>query len=128
MTNTKRLGRYHRLSTDDDSKSDNNNHDNPISQSYLNDLTSLYEEKNWKRLLDLDKLLFGNNSTSLQKLLAKANQTTERATKFINKIKLRQIACANRDISIPKNATIRKEYVKCGPYYYAYWKDSESKS
>jgi hypothetical protein len=35
--------------------------------------------------------------------------------------------------SIPENATIRKEYVKCGkemcelkhgPYYYAYWKRS----
>jgi hypothetical protein len=38
--------------------------------------------------------------------------------------------------SIPENATIRKEYIKCGkemcelkhgPYYYAYWKDPESK-
>jgi hypothetical protein len=37
--------------------------------------------------------------------------------------------------STPENATIRMEYVKCekemceqkhGPYYYAYWKDSES--
>lgn len=38
---------------------------------------------------------------------------------------------------IPENATIRKEYVKCGktpcyhgkhgPYYYAYWKDPETK-
>jgi hypothetical protein len=43
-------------------------------------------------------------------------------------------ACANRAKSIPKNATIRKEYVNCkkpkcyhgrthGPYYYAYWKE-----
>ena len=38
--------------------------------------------------------------------------------------------------SIPENATIRKEYIKCGkencqhkhgPYYYAYWKDPETK-
>jgi hypothetical protein len=38
--------------------------------------------------------------------------------------------------TIPENATIRKEYIKCGkqiceqkhgPYYYAYWKDTESK-
>jgi hypothetical protein len=39
--------------------------------------------------------------------------------------------------SIPENSTIRKEYVKCGktpcyhekhgPYYYAYWKDPETK-
>lgn len=75
--------------------------------------------------------------TSLQKLLAKANKTTERPNKFINKTKLRQVACANRAKSIPENATIRKEYIKCGkqmcelrhgPYYYAYWKDPESKN
>lgn len=38
--------------------------------------------------------------------------------------------------SIPKNAIIRKEYVKCGkefclkcehdPYYYAYWRDKKN--
>ena len=47
-----------------------------------------------------------------------------------------QLACATRAKSIPESATIRKEYVKCGkqicqqehgPYYYAYWKDPESK-
>jgi hypothetical protein len=82
------------------------------------------------------KNLFFSIHTSLQKILADANKTTERATKFINKIKSRQLACANRAKSIPENATIRKEYVKCGkeicehkhgPYYYAYWKDPESR-
>ena len=89
-----------------------------------------------KPLVGSHKPLFGNKRTSLQKLLANANKTTERATKFINKIKSRQLACANRAKSIPENATIRKEYIKCskevcelkhGPYYYAYWKDPESK-
>jgi hypothetical protein len=56
--------------------------------------------------------------------------------KLFNKIKSRELACANRSKSIPENATIRKEYIKCGkqlceqkhgPYYYAYWKDPESK-
>jgi hypothetical protein len=84
----------------------------------------------------LGKPLFGNKCTSLQKVLANANKTTERATKFINKIKSRQLACVNRAKSIPENATIRKEYIKCGkeiceqkhgPYYYAYWKDPETK-
>ena len=79
----------------------------------------------------MDKPLLGNKHTSLQKGLANANKTIERATEFINKIKSRQIACANRAKSIPENATIRKEYIKCGkeiceqkhgPYYYAYWK------
>jgi hypothetical protein len=43
----------------------------------------------------------------------------------------------NRLKSISQNATIRSEYIKCGkdgclheihgPYYYAYWKDADSK-
>ena len=58
-------------------------------------------------------------------------------TKFLNKIKSRQLAFADRAKSIPENATIRKEYIKCGkqicelkhgPYYYAYWKDPETKN
>jgi hypothetical protein len=49
----------------------------------------------------------------------------------------RMATCWSKSRSIPENATIRKEYVKCkkpncrrkqhGPYYYAYWKDSETK-
>jgi hypothetical protein len=86
--------------------------------------------------LDWDKRLFGNKCTSLQKVLANANKAIEKSTKFINKIKSRQLACANRAKSIPENATIRKEYINCGmeicehkhgPYHYAYWKDPESK-
>jgi hypothetical protein len=127
LTNTKRLGRYHHTTND--------NNDNSTS-SYFNGLASLYKENCRKPLVDWNKPLFGNKSSSLQKLLTKANKTTERATKFLNKIKTRQLACANRIKSIPNNATIRKEYIKCGkqmcelkhgPYYYAYWKDPESK-
>jgi hypothetical protein len=80
--------------------------------------------------------LFGHRRTSLRKVLANAKKRIERSTNFINKIKSRQLACAIRAKSIPKNATIRKEYIKCGkltcvqqhgPYYYAYWKDPDSK-
>jgi hypothetical protein len=87
-------------------------------------------------LLGWDKPLFGSKRTSFQKVLANANKTIEKSTIFLNKIKSRQLACANRAKSIPENATIRKEYIKCGkqiceqkhgPYYYAYWKDPESK-
>jgi hypothetical protein len=71
-----------------------------------------------------------------KKLLANANKTIEKSTTFINKIKSREVACITRSKSIPENATIRKEYISCGkeichhkhgPYYYAYWKDPESK-
>ena len=129
MTIAKRLGRYHNLST-------NNNDDNFSSQSYFNGLTSFYKENSGKPLIDWDKPLFGNKRTSLQKVLENANKAIEKSSKFINKIKSRQLACAIRAKSIPENATIRKEYIKCGkqfceqkhgPYYYAYWKDPESK-
>jgi hypothetical protein len=49
----------------------------------------------------------------------------------------RKKACESRSKSIPHNATIRREFVRCkklnchsrqhGPYYYAYWKDPETK-
>jgi hypothetical protein len=124
------LGRYHHLSTN------NNNSYNSSSPSYFDELASFYKEKSQKQLFDLDKPLFGHKRTSLQKVLADANKVIEKSTKFINKIKSRELACANRAKSIPENATIRKEYIKCGneiceqkhgPYYYAYWKDPESK-
>jgi hypothetical protein len=129
---TKRLGRYHNLPINNNI----NNNDNSSSQSYSNQLESLYKENVGKSLFDWNKPLFGYKSSSLQKLLAKANKTTERATKFINKIRSRQLACVSRAKSIPENATIRKEYIKCGkefcelkhgPYYYAYWKNPETK-
>ena len=130
MTNTKRLGRYHNIPRN------NSNNDKSNSQSHSTELASLYKDNSRKPSIDLGKPLFGNKCTSLQKVLANANKTTERATKFINKIKSRQLACVNRAKSIPENATIRKEYIKCGkencqhkhgPYYYAYWKDPETK-
>jgi hypothetical protein len=126
LLNTKRLGRYHNYN-----RSTNNNNDHPVS-----DIAQLYKEINRNPHPDWNKPLFGNKHTSFQKILADANKTIERSTKFLNKIKSRQLACANRAKSIPQNATIRKEYIKCGkemcelkhgPYYYAYWKDPESK-
>ena len=131
LANTRRLGRYHNIA------SNNTNNVSPNSQSPLSELASLHKDNNSRmRSIDFSKPLFENKRVSLQKLLANANKTTDRATKFINKIKSRQLACANRAKSIPEKATIRKEYIKCGkemcelkhgPYYYAYWKDPESK-
>jgi len=130
MTKSKRICRYHNLYT-------NNNDGNLSSPSYFNELASSYKENDRKGLLNWDKPLFGNKHTSLQKVLANAKKTLEKSTKFINKIKSRQLACANRAKSIPKNATIRKEYINCGkeicqhkhgPYCYAYWKILKAKS
>jgi hypothetical protein len=60
----------------------------------------------------------------------------QRGEKLLNKIKSARVSSINRAKSIPNNATIRKEYVRCGkpgcqqkrhgPYYYAYWKDANN--
>jgi hypothetical protein len=126
---TKRLGRYHNVLR-------NNNNDKSNLQSYFRELASLYNDNNKKSSPDWSKPAFGHKRTYLQKVLSNANKTIEKSTKFISKIKSRQLACASRAESIPENATIRKEYIKCGkqmceikhgPYYYAYWKDPQSK-
>jgi hypothetical protein len=126
---TKRLGRYR--------QSINDSNVNSMSQPSLNELASLYHENSRRPLLDWNKPLFGKRRTSLQKILANANKAIEKSAKFINKIKARDLACADRLKAIPENVTIRKEYIKCrktncshdrhGQYYYAYWKDPESK-
>jgi len=130
LNNTKRLGKYNNV------LGNSNNNDNSTSQSDFSELESMYKDSTRNPSIDFSKPLFGNKYTSLQKLLANANKTTERATKFLNKIKSKRLACANRAKSIPENVTIRKEYIRCGkemcepehgPYYYAYWKDPESK-
>jgi hypothetical protein len=60
-----------------------------------------------------------------------------KSQKLIDKIESKKQSSISRAKSIPENATIRKEYVRCGkvlcyhgkhgPYYYAYWKDHETK-
>jgi hypothetical protein len=69
--------------------------------------------------------------------MKEGNKLIVRAQALDNKEESIKLACQTRSKSIPKNATIRKECVKCkkpncyqeqhGPYYYAYWKDPESK-
>jgi hypothetical protein len=74
---------------------------------------------------------------SFEELMAEANRLIARVKALDNKEKSMRLACQIRSKSIPKNATIIKEFVKCkkpdcyhkghGPYYYAYWKDPETK-
>jgi hypothetical protein len=77
------------------------------------------------------------NSMSFEELMEEGNRLIARVRALDNKERSKKLACQTRSKSIPKNATIRKEYVKCkkpncyhrkhGPYYYAYWKDPETK-
>jgi hypothetical protein len=77
------------------------------------------------------------NSMSFPELMEEAYRLIARVRALDNKDRSKKLACQARSKLIPKNATIRKEYVKCkkpgcyyeqhGPYYYAYWKDPETK-
>jgi hypothetical protein len=77
------------------------------------------------------------NSMSWGELMAEGNRLLAYSQALDNKEKSTRLACQTRAKSLPKNATIRKEFVKCkkpncyhrkhGPYYYAYWKDPETK-
>jgi hypothetical protein len=77
------------------------------------------------------------NSMSRNQLMEEGNKIVARTQALHNKEKSMKLACQSRLKLIPKNATIRNEFVKCkkpncyrqlhGPYYYAYWKDPETK-
>ena len=74
---------------------------------------------------------------SRDELMEEGNRLIARVQALNDKEESIKLACQSRLKSVPKNATIRKEFVKCkkpncyrqqhGPYYYAYWKDPESK-
>jgi hypothetical protein len=124
LTTTKRLGRFSHPSDDNFNSFDH--------------LLSFSKDTGLKpSLLDWDKPLFSRHSSSLEKLLAHANKAAEKSRKFLNKIESKKQSSINRAKLVPENATIRKEYIKCGktpcyhgkhgPYYYAYWKDPETK-
>ena len=61
----------------------------------------------------------------------------EHHRKFVRRMESAKTSSIQRSKDLPGNATIRKEYVKCGrescemshgPYYYAYWKERISSS
>jgi hypothetical protein len=123
LTKTKRLGRF--------SRSDD-------SHSSFDQLTSFYKDAGRAlSLLDWGKPLFSQHRGSLERVLTHAKKTAEKSRRFIEKIESKKQSSISRAKSIPENATIRDEYVKCGktpchhgkhgPYYYAYWKDHETK-
>ena len=74
---------------------------------------------------------------SRDELMEEGNRLIARAQALDNKEKSIKLACQSRSKSVPKNATIRKEFIKCkkpnccrqqhGPYYFAYWKDADTK-
>ena len=90
---------------------------------------SLLKPITWPKLKKrIDKLIERSD-----KLVAKAESE---GLKSEAKIESEQLTFVNNCRNLPSNATIRKEYVRCGkldcpykhgPYYYAYWKDDSGK-
>ena len=88
-------------------------------------------------VLDLFDWIRRISTMSRDELMEEGNRLIARAQALDNKEKSIKLACQSRSKLIPKNATIREEFVKCkkpncyrqqhGPYYYAYWKDPETK-
>jgi hypothetical protein len=87
--------------------------------------------------LDLFDWIRRISTMSRDELMEEGNKLIARVQTLDNKEKSIKLACQSRSKLIPKNATIREEFVKCkkpncfrqlhGPYYYAYWKDPETK-
>jgi hypothetical protein len=90
-----------------------------------------------KDLLDFINYEKRLNSMSFPELMEEAHRLIARVRALDNKERSKKLACQSRLKLIPRNATIRKEFVKCkkynccyerhGPYYYAYWKDPNNK-
>lgn len=67
-------------------------------------------------------------------LFARTDKFLAKSWKFIDGIRAEEKSSKNNFGSVPPNATIRSEQVKCGkypcfrcphgPYYYAYWKEN----
>jgi hypothetical protein len=91
-------------------------------------MTDFLDLINYEKRLDI---------MSLDRLIEEGNRLIARVETLNNREESIRLACQSRSKLIPKYATIRKEFVKCkkpycyrrqhGPYYYAYWKDPETK-
>ncbi len=100
----------------------------------------------------LGRILFKDDPKVLRKIqyreldmIILENAYARLRNRFINpmlawaeRVRAKNEAYIKRVSSIPRNATIRKEYIRCkktscsgdhkhGPYYYAYWKDPTTK-
>lgn len=150
----------------------NNVLNNPISRrTYYNYKKELYSDDIYKNLdkrshfyklkselLQIDQRFAIKNEAEIKSLISRQltkeesnivnnqpkdfEKLSEDVKQFINKLDIPKKNSKEKFSSIPKNCTIREEFVKCGkelcnlcspdygghgPYYYAYWKDPMSK-
>ena len=68
----------------------------------------------------------------IARMAVESDRRLQHHRRFIKRMKDAEASCIQKFDDLPRNATIRKEYVRCGknscemrhgPYYYAYWKE-----
>jgi hypothetical protein len=117
------------------------------SKQRSNDMTSLSLMSHKERIIR-DGLINGNitssdeffklddHKLSLDKMYEKGGSIIKQGEKLLVKMSSKRQVVNRNSKSIPRNATIRKEYIKCGkdlclcehgPYYYSYWRDENRK-
>jgi hypothetical protein len=87
-------------------------------------------------LMDWDKPFFfksNRKNTSMYNVIARTSEQLDKSQKLLDRIESAEQTARENVQSIPRNATIKKEYIRCGkpgceqephgPYYYAYWKE-----
>ena len=77
-----------------------------------------------------------DHKLSLDKMYEKGGSIIKQCEKLLVKMNSKREIANRNSKTIPQNATIRKEYVKCrkesclrcehGPYFYAYWRDEKN--
>jgi hypothetical protein len=95
-------------------------------RTYLN--ADSEQAKRYSNIIGLDFI-----PESSYKVFSDASNTIGNARHFFGRLNKLKETSRNNYESVPENATIREEYVKCGnyscrrckhgPYYYAYWRD-----
>jgi hypothetical protein len=78
-----------------------------------------------------------DHKLSVKKMYEKAGSIIKQSEGLVAKMNSKKEIANRNSKRIPKNATIREEYVRCGkdfclkcehgPYYYAYWRDENGK-
>jgi hypothetical protein len=78
-----------------------------------------------------------DHKLSLDKMYEKGGSIIKQSERLLVKMNSKRQVVNRNSKSIPRNATIRKEYIKCGkdlclgcqhgPYYYAFWRDESGK-
>jgi hypothetical protein len=108
-----------------------------FSSDICNNTIALTLPFNYRDYVKIHRKIAPYSSRIIARTLVEADRRLERHRRFVRRMENAKALSIQRIKDLPRNATIRKEYVKCGrnscekphgPYYYAYWKERVSSS